>query len=84
MRRDSGSPAASDETVTKLLLTTGFLETQKNFLGSAQKNRVGRVTLNKVFFIFGLKLLIIQITSYIYEPFIVKDKKIKAENLKIK
>ena len=45
---------AFDETVTKLLLTTGSLETQKNFLGSAQKNRVGRVTLNKVFFFFGL------------------------------
>ena len=54
MRRVSGSPAASDETVTKLLLTTGFLETQKKFLGSAQKNRVSRVTLNKVFFFFGL------------------------------
>ena len=41
---------ASDETVTKLLLTTGSLETPKKFLGSAQKNRVGRVTLNKVLF----------------------------------
>ena len=56
LRRCEG--IAFDETVTKLLLTTGSLETQKKFLGSAQKNRVGRVTLNKVFFFFGLSVVL--------------------------
>ena len=56
LRRCEG--IASDETVTKLLLTLGSLETHKNFLGSAQKNRVGRVTLNKVFFFFCLIILL--------------------------